>query len=71
MQRNHLAQGTACATNGRFYATEAVRFQVDKALVLAGDLPKLAALRPGCASVSALPLFDAKRFARDFEANCG
>ena len=41
---------------------------IDKAVTLAGDLPKLAALRAGLREqVSASPLFDAPRFARNFE----
>ncbi len=42
---------------------------IDKAVALAGDLPKLAALRAGLREqVSASSLYDAKRFARNFEA---
>ena len=41
---------------------------IAKAVALAGDLPKLAALRAGLREqVSTSPLFDAKRFARNFE----
>ena len=41
---------------------------VDKALEIAGDLPKLATLRAGLRQqVLASPLFDAPRFARNFE----
>ena len=41
---------------------------VAKAIALASDLPKLAALRAGLRSqVLASPLFDAPRFARHFE----
>jgi predicted O-linked N-acetylglucosamine transferase (SPINDLY family) len=42
---------------------------IDKALELANDLPKLAALRAGLREqVRVSPLYDAKRFARNFEA---
>jgi protein O-GlcNAc transferase len=41
---------------------------IDKAVALAGDVPKLAALRAGLREqVSTSPLFDAQRFARNFE----
>jgi protein O-GlcNAc transferase len=53
---------------GDWVATSVADY-VDKAVTLAGDLPKLAALRAGLREqVSASPLFDAKRFARNFEA---
>jgi predicted O-linked N-acetylglucosamine transferase (SPINDLY family) len=42
---------------------------VAKAIALAGDLPKLATLRAGLRQqVLASPVFDAPRFARNFEA---
>jgi protein O-GlcNAc transferase len=41
---------------------------IDKAVALAGDLPKLAELRAGLREqVSTSPLFDAQRFVRNFE----
>ena len=53
---------------GDWVATSVADY-IDKAVALAGDLPKLAALRAGLREqVSASPLFDAKRFARNFEA---
>ena len=42
---------------------------IDKAIAWAGNLPKLTALRAGMREqVSASPLYDAERFARNFEA---
>ena len=53
---------------GDWVATS-VADHIDKAVALPGDLPKLAVLRAGLREqVSASPLFDAKRFARNFEA---
>lgn len=53
---------------GDWVATSVADY-IDKAVVLSGDLPKLAKLRAGLREqVSASPLFDAKRFARNFEA---
>ena len=41
---------------------------IDKALALAGNVPKLAALRAGLREqVIVSPLFDAQRFAKNFE----
>jgi protein O-GlcNAc transferase len=53
---------------GDWVATGATDY-IAKAVVLAKDLPGLAALRAGLREqVSASPLFDAQRFARNFEA---
>ena len=53
---------------GDWVATSVTDY-IDKAVALVGDLPKLAALRAGLREqVSASPLFDAQRFARNFEA---
>jgi protein O-GlcNAc transferase len=50
------------------WAAASVAEYIDKAVALAGGLPKLAKLRAGLREqVSASPLFDAKRFARNFE----
>jgi protein O-GlcNAc transferase len=50
------------------WITTSVAEYVDKAVELASELPKLATLRAGLREqVSASPLFDAKRFARNFE----
>ena len=52
---------------GNWVATGVADY-IDKAVSLADDLPKLAALRAGLREqVSASPLFDARRFARNFE----
>jgi predicted O-linked N-acetylglucosamine transferase (SPINDLY family) len=53
---------------GDWVATSVADY-IDKALAVADDLPKLATLRAGLREqVSASPLYDAKRFARNFEA---
>ena len=52
---------------GDWVATSVADY-IAKAVALAGDVPKLAALRAGLREqVSTSPLFDAKRFARNFE----
>ena len=52
---------------GDWVATSVADY-IDKAVALAGDLPKLAALRVGLREqASASPLFNAERFARNFE----
>jgi protein O-GlcNAc transferase len=52
---------------GDWVATSVADY-IDKAVALAGDVPKLAALRAGLREqVSTSPLFDAQRFARNFE----
>jgi protein O-GlcNAc transferase len=63
-------QGASLLTAGGlkdWVATSATEY-LDKAIALASDLPKLSALRAGLREqVSASPLFDAQRFARNFE----
>jgi protein O-GlcNAc transferase len=50
------------------WVARSVEEYIDKAVVMASDLPKLATLRAGLrAQVSASPLCDAERFARNFE----
>ena len=50
------------------WVTSSVEDYIDKAVSLASDLPKLAALRAGLRKqVSTSPLCDAQRFARNFE----
>jgi protein O-GlcNAc transferase len=50
------------------WVTTSVADYIDKAVALAGDLPKLATLRAGLREqVSVSPLYDSKRFARSFE----
>jgi protein O-GlcNAc transferase len=50
------------------WVADSVEDYIDKAVALAGDVNKLAALRAGLRKqTSASPLFDAKRFARNFE----
>jgi len=50
------------------WVTENKQDYIAKAIEIAGDLPKLAALRAGLRQqVLASPLFDAPRFARNFE----
>ncbi len=53
---------------GEWVATSEADY-IDKAVVLSGDLPKLAALRAGLREqVRSSPLYDAKRFAKNFES---
>jgi predicted O-linked N-acetylglucosamine transferase (SPINDLY family) len=55
------------AGKGDWVATGVTDY-IDKAVALAGDVPKLAALRAGLREqIGASPLFDAQRFARNFE----
>lgn len=50
------------------WVANSVEDYIDKAVSLAGDLPRLAALRAGLRElVSASPLYDAQRFARNLE----
>jgi predicted O-linked N-acetylglucosamine transferase (SPINDLY family) len=61
--------GVLAAAGMENWVATSVADYADKAVALAGGLPKLAALRAGLrAQVLASPLFDAPRFARNFEA---
>jgi len=63
-------QGASLLTVARLedWITTSVADYIDKAVKLAGNLPKLAALRAGLREqVSKSPLLDAPRFARNFE----